>query len=75
MIIVFQTSISKAGDAAAIGLAVVNTIIGGSSGDNDSQICCETEFIDYGRIVEIVVYLIVMACEVFIIINSILVIS
>ena len=74
MIIVFQTSISKAGDAAAIGLAVVNTIIGGSSGDNDSQICCETEFIDYSRIVEIVVYLIVMACEVFII-NSILVIS
>ncbi len=71
----FQTSISKAGDAAAIGLAVVNTIIGGSSGDNDSQICCETEFIDYSRIVEIVVYLIVIVCEVYIIINSKLVIS
>jgi hypothetical protein len=75
MIIVFQTSISKAGDAAAIGLAVVNTIIGGSSGDNDSQICCETEFIDNSRIVDIVVYLIVMAYEVFNIINAILVIS
>jgi len=28
----FQTSISKPGDAESIGLAVVNTIIGGSAG-------------------------------------------
>ena len=31
-VMIFQTSISKPGDADIVGLAVINTIIGGSAG-------------------------------------------